>query len=79
MALFHSFHNNYAMNVILGCLLYGDQFIEILLSIVHFFVYGKLSNMYANALTSQATQKGKIIIISNISEYLLAQLSGQCW
>ena len=45
MGLFHTFHNNYAMNVLLGCSLYGVQFIEISLSIVHYFLYGKLSNL----------------------------------
>ena len=67
MGLFHTFHYNYAMNVILGCLLYGVQFIEISL-LLYIFLYDKLSNLYANALMSQATRKGKIIIISNISE-----------
>ena len=43
------------------------QFIEISL-LLYIFLYGKLSNLYANALMSQATRKGKIIIISNISE-----------
>ena len=46
---------------------WGSIYLDFTL-VVNFFLYGKLSNLYANALMSQATRKGKIIIISSISE-----------